>query len=703
MDNKLKHPGRRWTTILLVGLALSIGWGIRGNFGAEYGAAIAGCLAAIAVALLSGRADWRQRVLYFAFFGALGWGFGGSISYMQVVSYAESGHAISQLYGYFCLFYIGFLWAALGGAGTAFAAVAERERITKLFIPIIYVFGAWFLLDLIEDPIANLINSGVDFDSTWSRHENPLYWFDADYLPAFFALLGAGIYDLVNRREKNIAFLPAFIAGGALSGWFIQWLLRLAGWEKPLASLLTYPLGDPNYIDPATDQLAFDPNNFLNNWPQWFGDYPQHVGWFIGLIMGITLYFVFFGKFRNGASLIVYMAGGWIIVFLALPVLGSLFFLQYGGIHMTPPRSDDWAGITGVFIGMILWMRRNKLMPVAMASVVSGAIGGLGISGMIWFKELLMAPGNPRILEGKGILPGSERFVEITSMWANWQQQNWHSFFEQTYGFVNGIAIAVALGLLATRLPVKSEDLAHAKRRWTLGVAAFVALIGVPYVNLIKNVRDWSNYLNPEVWNRVIEHVDRTKETVPALWDFPLIGRLPGMDFIQFTPWWWYTLTWILLAVAAIILLSRHLRQPLSMVPKSWLGKGQIVFLILLWVMVIGNFERALVNWHPQRLLTEWIITVNAIIATIMVLVVPAEVETGMNIQTVESFHSLYKRAWRWTIMAILASSLFFLVTNRWIYHYPEYNKLNLKQYHSRFGPQASWRAEPNLKNHKHQ
>ena len=103
------NPFQRAGVLFLVGISLSIGWGIRGNFGHEYGASFAGCLAALAAAILSGREDWRQRIPYFAFFGALGWGFGASISYMQVISYSESGHAVSQWYGYLCLFLIGFL------------------------------------------------------------------------------------------------------------------------------------------------------------------------------------------------------------------------------------------------------------------------------------------------------------------------------------------------------------------------------------------------------------------------------------------------------------------------------------------------------------------------------------------------------------------------------------------------------------------
>jgi len=111
--------------IWLTALSLSIGWGIRGNFGHEFGAMIPGALAAMGVVLLSGREDWRRRIAYFAMFGALGWSFGGSISYMQVIAYTHSGHSLSVLYGFASLFVIGFLWAAMGGAGTALRAISS--------------------------------------------------------------------------------------------------------------------------------------------------------------------------------------------------------------------------------------------------------------------------------------------------------------------------------------------------------------------------------------------------------------------------------------------------------------------------------------------------------------------------------------------------------------------------------------------------
>ena len=106
-----------WQMVLLGALSLSLGWGIRGNFGHEIGAAVPGALAAMAVVLASGRPDWWHRIAYFAMFGALGWSFGGSMSYGHVLAYTNSRHSGSVLYGFASLFLIGFLWAAMGGAG----------------------------------------------------------------------------------------------------------------------------------------------------------------------------------------------------------------------------------------------------------------------------------------------------------------------------------------------------------------------------------------------------------------------------------------------------------------------------------------------------------------------------------------------------------------------------------------------------------
>jgi hypothetical protein len=440
------------TYFLTTALALSIGWGIRGNFGHEYGAMIPGALAAMAAVLLGSRRDWLRAVPFFAMFGALGWSFGGSISYMQVIGYTHSGHSLSVLYGFACLFVIGFLWAALGGAGTAFPAVAERARLVDLFPPLGAVLAFWWLQGVAIEP--------------WLRGWGVrLNWFDTDWLAALLAAIAAILVALARR------------------------------------------------------------------------------------------------EFDRSTSLILHLAGGWWLGF------GILVLLM--GLRMTPPRGDNWAGCLGMTAGAIVYCLRSGLGEVARAALVSGFIGGAGFAAASMLK-----------------------LVEVTSGY----QTNWHSILEQTTGLFNGLGIAVAMQGVAARTPAPMEEAPAAKdegsgsstRRWAEPLAVGFVLAGIPYVNLRKNVADWT----------------RAGSVPAAMYGIPA--------------WLWFELAALITVAGLAVLLVRHVRRPLAVVPATTLGQGQALFLLLLAIMVIGNFERALVGFADQRLVTEGVIHVNAVICAVM-------------------------------------------------------------------------------------
>src|SRR5262245_9139367 len=212
----------------LTALSLSIGWGIRGNFGHEFGAMIPGALAAMGVVLLSGREDWHKRIAYFAMFGAIGWSFGGSISYMQVIAYTHSGHSLSVLYGFASLFLIGFLWGAMGGAGTALPAAVDRKQLTEYFAPLIAVFIAWAAQDIAE-------NTVFAVDSQY-RQQSWLYWYDTDWLAPLTAIVAILILAAARRRFDRASSLILHMAAGWWIG-FALFVLAL-GWR------MTPPRGD---------------------------------------------------------------------------------------------------------------------------------------------------------------------------------------------------------------------------------------------------------------------------------------------------------------------------------------------------------------------------------------------------------------------------------------------------------------------------
>jgi hypothetical protein len=506
--------GVRWQMLLLVGLSLSIGWGIRGNFGHEWGAAMPGALAAMAVVLLSQREDWQRRIAYFALFGAIGWAFGGSISYMIVISYTHSGDSVSVLYGFACLFVIGFLWGAVGGAGTALPAFLSRERLTEFFVPLTMLFLVWWAGGTWEDHF--------NANPAYSEH-SPLDWYDTDWISVLLAIVVLLLRGAYRRR-----------------------------------------------LDQAE-------------------------------------------------RLILSMAVGWWLGFLILTV--AL------GLRMTPPRSDNWSGSVGMVAGMLFYFQRQGQHGLTYASLVTGFVGGLGFAGATLFK-----------------------LIEVKSGW----DTNWHSVLEQSYGFINGLGVALLMERLRMRtLPVTDTP---PTPRWTEAFAVSFLLLLLTYINLQKIVNDWVS-----------------AKTIPE-------------TMLFLTTRGWFDLFYAVTALTFLVLLREHLRRPLPLVPPTWLGKGQMLYLAFLWWIVIGNFLKAIVAFAPQRLVTEGTIHINALLCTLMVLLWTRPAQPP-DLQPVTDYRPLLKRtlAVGFAIMALYTLLEWGLIRAIYGNTFAGHAKL-----HIRFGPNAT-------------
>jgi hypothetical protein len=134
---------RNWMLPLLAALAMSVGWGFRGDYGHEAGAMVPGALLALAVCLASGRVDWWQRASVLALLGALGWAFGGQMSYGMVIGYTAHSTFGNVLYGYACLFLIGALWGSVGAGVLALGVTEARSTLERFTGPLVtFYFGA---------------------------------------------------------------------------------------------------------------------------------------------------------------------------------------------------------------------------------------------------------------------------------------------------------------------------------------------------------------------------------------------------------------------------------------------------------------------------------------------------------------------------------------------------------------------------------
>jgi hypothetical protein len=150
------------------------------------------------------------------------------------------------------------------------------------------------------------------------------------------------------------------------------------------------------------------------------------------------------------------------------------------------------------------------------------------------------------------------------------------------------IGIAMAVLLLARRVP-RADD-PPSVRKWTDLYAVAFVLMAVSYLNLQKN---------------------------PAAW---VKARSVPETMLGLSAETWFNFACLALAAAGIGLLLLNQRRPLALLPSTALGRGQLLYLAFLWCMVIGNFERALVSFAPERLVTEGVIHLNAVLCTLGIL-----------------------------------------------------------------------------------
>ena len=186
----------------LAAMAMSVGWGYRGDYGHESGAMMPGALVGLAVALTSGRPDWWGRAPLLGMLGAIGWAFGGQNSYGRVIGYTCAGPWADIAYGFACLFVIGGLWGGIGGGILALGVSRSRSELERYVGPLVALYLAWW---------------GLFFSGATAALVDRFPMHDTDWLPATAALIVAGIYASAVPKSRPACGLIATLA----SGWWV--------------------------------------------------------------------------------------------------------------------------------------------------------------------------------------------------------------------------------------------------------------------------------------------------------------------------------------------------------------------------------------------------------------------------------------------------------------------------------------------------
>ncbi|MFN0124558.1 MAG: hypothetical protein ACKV2V_29000 [Blastocatellia bacterium] len=497
----MQTPSRQnFILVTLAALSMSVGWGLRGDYGHEAGAMMPGALLGLALCLAAGRADWTRRGVTIAALCAIGWAFGGQMSYGVVIGYTASLSFADVLYGYAGLFLIGALWGAVGAGILGLALTWKRSELETFAGPLAAVYAVWKLLD----------HSGVSrwLDARW----NP---YDTDWIAASAALLTALIYGLV--------------APGA----------------------------------------------------------------------------------RAACHLIMTLAAGWWSGFALLTVLG--------GLRMTPPRSDNWAGCVGLCAALCLYLWRARHR-AALSLMSYGALAGGAGFAIGDFVQML----------GRAHWGPIGRFPALQGL-------GYWKWMEQLFGLLMGAGVAICVArLVSRRLASPLED---ETKGWSRNAALLFLLVVIPWENFTRNVSRWA----------ADGHISE-----------PLFGLAPA---------WWFGIVCVLLTALVVTGIYRYRAGALPLVPGGPFQRMQLLYLLLLWFYLAADFTQSFPAMKSRGVLlvhvTFWL---TALACTWITITQPAPVDTHEarphNPEDLAWTRGYHRLAWALAPLLILALAWLTLQTH---------------------------------------
>lgn len=136
--------------ILLVALATSLGWGLRGEWGHWWGATVPGAFCGMSLWLAFGVGEGMWQMISFGAVMAVSLSLGGTLSYGKIVGYVKSEHDRSPMFGVLALFLVGGLWGYFGGTALGLLVTGHGYTLADMALwavsASIGAFGAYKIL-----------------------------------------------------------------------------------------------------------------------------------------------------------------------------------------------------------------------------------------------------------------------------------------------------------------------------------------------------------------------------------------------------------------------------------------------------------------------------------------------------------------------------------------------------------------------------
>lgn len=257
--------GLGWNEAILVALAFSLAWGLRGQHGHEKGSALVGAMAGLALAAVTGGPRWVGA----AVIGSLSFALGGSLSYGKFVQLAYEGSWEAIL----SLALIGIVWGGLGALGLGLGLAISKYRLWERMVIAGGLLLVWFVVDRL----------------LWFRLTGPDDLYTRELMAGVF--LGAWVFlcAYVGVWRQDVTSLKLAVAGAAgfgigfpLSAW-IQGIGNLTGipidWWKVSEHLIGFIGGLSIALGVMKTQPSWTLPLAVRPWERWLA-----VVWIMWLI-----------------------------------------------------------------------------------------------------------------------------------------------------------------------------------------------------------------------------------------------------------------------------------------------------------------------------------------------------------------------------------------------------------------------------------
>lgn len=246
-----------WQPVIFAAMAGGMAWGIRGQYGHETGAMMAGLLVSLTlIALLCPQARLLNAARAIAL-ATVAMGVGGSMTYGQTVGLTHDPELVGNWdalrWGLIGLAIKGSIWIGFCGLFFGVGLGGKRYGWREMFLLLAVMLGAYMLgIHLLNSPFdpSNKLLPQYFFSDSW-------YWQPETYgKPRFecwggllFALLTGMLYASIIRRD-GMAFKLAFwgMLGGALGFPAGQGIQAYHAWNVEYFKQLDVWLQDHNYI-----------------------------------------------------------------------------------------------------------------------------------------------------------------------------------------------------------------------------------------------------------------------------------------------------------------------------------------------------------------------------------------------------------------------------------------------------------------------